>query len=237
MKLSKRLLMSANMVTKLHVTADIGCDHGYTSLHLVQQGIAPHALAMDLRPGPLSRAKENIEKYGLQEKIETRLSDGMEKLMPGEADTILISGMGGELITQILSKRRACADLAKELILQPQSAIPFVRRYLHNEGLRIIAEDMCWEEGKFYTSIKAIPGQSNICPLQTENELLYYEFGKQLLEQKHPVLYTYLERQYEKKTQIREQLLRSDTEAAKRRLLELSLEINLLVQAKAWYNK
>ena len=102
-KLSKRLQTVAHQVECGGVAADIGCDHGFTSIYLIEQGLAKHVIAMDINEGPLERAKEHIREYGMEEDIETRLSDGTAKLTPGEADTLLISGMGGALICKILS--------------------------------------------------------------------------------------------------------------------------------------
>ena len=94
-KLSKRLQTVAHQVKCGGVAADIGCDHGFTSIYLIEQGLAKHVIAMDINEGPLERAKEHIREYGMEADIETRLSDGTAKLAPGEADTLLISGMGG----------------------------------------------------------------------------------------------------------------------------------------------
>ena len=93
-----RLRAIAGMVTKGNRLADVGCDHGYLSIWLVSEKTVPSAIAMDVRPGPLSRARENITRYGLEDYIETRLSDGLAKLEPGEGDTLVIAGMGGPLM-------------------------------------------------------------------------------------------------------------------------------------------
>ncbi len=82
--------------------ADVGTDHAYIPIYLMQNGVIPQAVAMDINQGPLLRATENIRRYGLTGRIETRLSDGLEKLQAGEADTILIAGMGGLLMVRIL---------------------------------------------------------------------------------------------------------------------------------------
>ena len=104
MQLSKRLQALADLVSQDHVLADVGCDHGYIPVFLIQNQRRPKAIAMDIGEGPLKRAQENIRSYGLEGYIETRLSDGLSKLQPGEADTILISGMGGPLMEKILTE-------------------------------------------------------------------------------------------------------------------------------------
>ena len=95
MQLSHRLTTVAEFVTKGNKVADIGCDHAHTSIYLVEKGIAASSIAMDVNKGPLQRANENISRFGFEGRITTRLSDGAKELTPGEADTLLISGMGG----------------------------------------------------------------------------------------------------------------------------------------------
>ena len=130
-KLSKRLQASVDFVTCHSKVADVGCDHAYASIYLVQNAIADFCIAMDVKEGPLAKAKENIEKYGCKDKVETRLSNGLAKLKIGEVDTILITGMGGVLIQQILKDAKEILVNSKELIVQPQSEQELVRKYLH----------------------------------------------------------------------------------------------------------
>ena len=115
--------------------ADVGTDHGYVPIYLMQSKRIVFAVASDVRPGPLARAKQNIEEAGLSDYIEVRLSDGLAALKKGEADTILIAGMGGPLMERILQERLETACAAAELILQPQSEIPAFRRFLAKAGL------------------------------------------------------------------------------------------------------
>lgn len=160
-KLSDRLLMSARMVTPGSRVADIGCDHAHTDIWLVKEGIASSAIAMDVGEGPLSHARANVRLYSLEDRIEMRLSDGLTALKPGEADTIIIAGMGGTLTTLILQAGIQAARAAGELILQPQSDVWMVRRFLRRHGFRIVEEEMCIEDGKFYGSMKAVPYQAD----------------------------------------------------------------------------
>lgn len=89
---------------------DVGTDHGYVPIELAQRGIISHGLAMDVRKGPLERAKEHIRQYGLEDVIETRLSDGICQLQDHEADTVIVAGMGGELVIHILEEGRRFWD-------------------------------------------------------------------------------------------------------------------------------
>ena len=103
-KLSKRMKAVSSMVTPGGMLADIGTDHGYVPISLVQRKKVKRAIAMDVNIGPLQRANEHIREFKLEEYIETRLSDGVEKLEVGEVDSILIAGMGGELVIRILTE-------------------------------------------------------------------------------------------------------------------------------------
>ena len=133
-KISHRLIQVAEMVPEGGRLADVGTDHGYVPIWLLEKGRIPSAIAMDINQGPLLRAQENRDKYGYQEVMELRLSNGLEKLKPGEADTVLIAGMGGPLMIQILEAGQENSEGVSAWVLQPQSEIPSVRRYLieHN---------------------------------------------------------------------------------------------------------
>ena len=154
MQLSKRLRAVADLVPGGTVLADVGTDHAYIPIALVEEGKIPRALAMDINQGPLMRAEENIKAHGLEEKIEIRLSDGLEKMKKGEADAVLIAGMGGLLTVRILSGKREILD-GTTLVLQPQSDLPSVRGWLAEEGYAITAEDLVLEDGKYYPMMRA----------------------------------------------------------------------------------
>ena len=191
-QLSERLLAAAGMVTKGNIVADVGCDHAYTSIYLCQAGIAPKVIAMDVNKGPLVGAKAHVEEAGLSENIDIRLSDGLQKLVPGEADSVLLCGMGGLLMIKILSDYPETTASLKELILQPQSEVGEVRRYLHKQGYEITKEHMLKEDGKFYVMMRAVKSK---IPQQYETECDYI-YGKLLLEEKNPVLLEYLDREH-----------------------------------------
>ena len=147
----------ASMVTPGNVLADIGTDHGYVPISLVQRKKIPKAIAMDVNVGPLQRACEHIAECQLEDKIETRLSDGVNKLQVGEADTILIAGMGGELVVRIITEGMEVCKAAKELVLQPQSELEKVRQFLRENKFKIMDEDMVIEDGKYYPMMRVVP--------------------------------------------------------------------------------
>lgn len=152
--LSERLQTVAALVPGLPVLADVGTDHGYVPVLLCGQGKIRRAIAMDINRGPLERAEEHIRRYGLEDYIETRLSDGVAALDPGEADVILIAGMGGGLVLHILEEGAAVCRRAEALVLQPQSEIERVREYLLREGYVTDAEEIVLEDGKFYPMMR-----------------------------------------------------------------------------------
>ena len=156
--MSQRLITLSEMLrdesgNKLRV-ADVGCDHGYVSIYLIQKDIARSAIAMDVRRGPLSGAEANIRAYGLEAGITTRLSDGIKELNKGEADTLVIAGMGGKLMMSILEGKDLKELGIKTALLQPQSDIPMLRQYIRDKGYSILDERIIFEEGKYYFPMK-----------------------------------------------------------------------------------
>lgn len=231
MQLSKRLQAVADLVTPGNRLADIGTDHGYVPIWLYEQGRIPFALAMDLREGPLQRAAEHIRMHGLDAKIKTRLSDGLEKLFPGEADSIVIAGMGGMLVVKILTQGQAVLDSIQELILQPQSDLDAVREYLHRTGFVIVQEEMVFEEGKYYPMMKAVHGEN------TDDRKIWFLYGRLLLENRHPVLESYLQKEYDSCCKLLEKLSKTATEVSSRRCEELLEKKHLIEEALAFYRE
>ena len=103
-ELSPRLAVISKHITRHQTKADIGCDHGLLSVYMILKGLVPKAIAMDLRPAPLEKARACIKKYQLEGQIDIRLSDGLKSLKPSEAETAVIAGMGGILIKDILDR-------------------------------------------------------------------------------------------------------------------------------------
>ena len=228
-QISRRLKTVAGLVGQDMVLADVGCDHGYIPIYLMQKRQIPKAIAMDVNEGPLLRAKEHIQEWGLEAYIETRLSDGVKALQPGEVQSIVIAGMGGPLMEKIIREGKAVFDEARELILQPQSEIEEFRRFLAKEGFSIVSEDMVEEDGKHYPMMKAVHGT------MVYDSVAEYRYGRNLLLHRHPILKEFLQREQKKAEEIRERLKDSDTPSAKMRRAQMEEEENIRKEALAYY--
>ncbi len=185
--MSRRMQKLASLVTEGNRLADVGTDHGYIPIALVQAGKIPSAIAMDVNRGPLARAEAHIREAGLATYIETRLSDGLRELGAEDADTVLIAGMGGMLILRILTEGIPHLSGVEELILQPQSDVYRVRDWLQKHGYRVETEELVEEDGKYYPMMRAVRGQER----RMEQAELYY--GKAEVQRSPEVLRSYLE--------------------------------------------
>ena len=219
MELSKRLQAVADLVSDGMTVADVGTDHGYIPIHLLETGKCPKAFAMDVNRGPLLRAQKHIAEHGLGEQIETRLSDGVKGLQVGECDAVVIAGMGGALTVKILDEGKDVFKNLKEFILQPQSELSKVREYLYEQGYCVVAEYMVQEDGKFYPMMKVINDESD-----TYNAI-EFRYGKCLLSKKHPVLRVFLEKEKNTKKNILQNLQKEDGEHIEVRKKEIEEEL------------
>lgn len=153
-QLDPRLQLCAGLVKQGAAVADIGTDHAYLPVWLAKMGVVSRAIACDLRPGPLEQAVHNIEKYRVEQWVETRLSDGLEEVRPDEVDTVVIAGMGGEVMVQILQKA-PWLKKGKTLILQPMTSVDKLRIWLLEQGYRVECERAVQAQGKLYTGMLA----------------------------------------------------------------------------------
>ena len=159
--LSARLLACAGFVNKGDRIADIGCDHGYLSIHLLTQGIASSAIASDVAEGPLRSAMRNARKFGVSENISFFLSDGVQSI-PRDFDTLICAGMGGDTMIHILESAPWLKNARYRLILQCQSKRPELRKWLYANGYAIRRETLA-KDGKFcypVTEVVYAPGES-----------------------------------------------------------------------------
>ena len=229
MELSKRLQAVADLISDGLIVADVGTDHGYIPIYLAQTGKCRKAFAMDVNVGPLLRAQEHVAENGLQNVIETRLSDGVKALSEGECECAVIAGMGGALTIKIMEEGKGVLRSLKEFVLQPQSEIAKVRQYLCENGYCVIEEDMVLEDGKFYPMMKVKNGK------MTAYNQIELRYGKELLEQKHPILKQFLEKEVHGKETILNLLKKESGEHIENRMKEVKEEIMLAKQALGVY--
>jgi len=183
-----RLECIKSMVTKCNTAADIGTDHGYVAEMLLNDNTCGYVIATDLNEGPLSRAIEYLTSINLNSKCDFRLGNGLTVMKEEEADAIIIAGMGGELIADILEVSKNISIKSSQLILQPMTTAEKLRRYLGENGFKIIDEKIVKEYHHYYFVIKAEPGLSEI------TDEIYYEFSRHLIEKKDPLMMDYIDK-------------------------------------------
>lgn len=231
MQVSNRLKLVASFVSGEGTVADIGTDHGYIPIYLVKHHIANGVIAMDVVDGPLERARKHIKQHKLEDRITVRKSNGLQKLEKGEAHTVVIAGMGGGLVIKILQERMDIAKTVKEFVLSPQSEIPQVRRFLQENGFSIEKEQMIKEDGKYYVVMRVVLGKGNYYTN------IDFEFGKYLIENKDKTFIEYLEKEEEKKRLVIEKLKTLSSENSKKRIEEISKQLEWIQQVKQYINE
>lgn len=227
--ISKRLLLCASMVRKGAKLADVGTDHGFLPIHLLQNGTCDRVLAADLREKPLQTAKTNAARYGTAERTDFRLSDGLHNIKPDEFDTLVCAGMGGDCIALILEAAPWIRDEKYTLILQPQSSGNDLRRYLGENGYRIEEEHLV-QDGRFlYAAMKARFGGGR--PLSEGEQYA----SPALLASNDPLLTPYLSRIERSLKETVAGISRGDTDDDHRKLAyysaalqEISQKLNLM---------
>ena len=148
--ISNRLKCVASLVNKGARVADIGTDHAYLPIYLVQNGMSNKVYACDVRKEPLRRAQLHIDEYGLSDKITTQLCDGLKGINKGDVDTVTICGMGGKLMKSILQAGIDKLGYNTQLVLSAQSELRDFRAYLLEAGIDIKSEHILLEDGKYY---------------------------------------------------------------------------------------
>lgn len=187
MKLNDRLAEIAGKIPKCNILADVGTDHGYIPIYALENGLCQKALAADLREGPLKMAYANIKKNNLENSIELRLGNGLEPILLSECDVVVIAGMGGNLIKDILAASTEKARAAGLLLLQPNNAVDSLRRWLNENDFEITDESLALDTGKLYNVLSAKwTGKIE------KDDLFSYYIGRKLLERKQPLLERYL---------------------------------------------
>lgn len=188
-KLTPRLQCVADMVKPCRLVADIGTDHAYIPMHLVENGVAQSAIASDVVDGPVKIARENIAEQGLTGKIAVTKAYGLKAV--ADADVAVIAGMGGKLICDILKEDMAIAKEFDSMVLQPMTCQDDLRKFLHQNGFAIVEEKLAKEDDKIYNVLLVEKGE------QFFEDGFYYYVGKAVFDNKDKLLVEYLHKKAE----------------------------------------
>lgn len=217
LRLSKRLSTATNYVRDGALVADIGTDHAYIPIYLTLNSRVCGAVASDINEGPILRAKENIAEYSLEGKIVTCIANGLEGIEMYKPTDIVICGMGGELIAEIIDKCDYVKNNDIRLILQPMTSISELRTYLKS-GFLINDESVVYEDGKYYQVICA-----SYDGLEHEYTQIELELGKKNIEKREDIFFRLVDFTIEKKRKIMQGLKKGNcsTENIEKEIEEL----------------
>ena len=194
-KLSKRLLSIANLVNNNSKVVDIGCDHGLVSIYLAMNKQNISIIASDINQNALDNAIKNINKYHLEDKIKVCLSNGLDNIND-EIDTIIISGMGGHTIIDILTNNQEKLNTVNNIIIQSNNDIEYVRRKIVKLGYYIKKEELILDKNIYYTVILFTKGKKKY----TNKE---YYFGPILLKENSKIFIEKKNKEYTKLVNIK----------------------------------
>ena len=227
-KLTSRLETIASLVTKGSKVADIGTDHGYIPVHLLKNNIVPFAILADINKGPLDNGKRFVKWHNLLDKVDFRLGSGIDVLHQGEVDEVIIAGMGGILISDILENKKEVAHRLKKLILQPMQAQNKLRMYLLENGYEIIDEVLVREDFRIYEIIVAeYTGKYS----EVENEI-YFEVGEKLVQKRDPLLKDFVDKKLKSYKDVLDHLENIDSESIEQKKNETRAKIAKLVEIR-----
>jgi len=229
MELSIRLKTIASMIEECDSAIDVGTDHGYVPIYLVENGVIKNAIASDINRGPVEKARKNINQSNVNDKVSCRLGSGLSTVSRGEVQIAIIAGMGGNLIRDILE---ADLDVVKEfkyMILQPVQNAEILREYLYITGYDILDEEICNDDGKFYEIIKVKYDNKPI-----EVDKIYYEISKILLDKKSKVMQCFIEYKLQKYSKVYDNL-NEKTILSKDRKAQLYHVIRSLKEFLKWF--
>lgn len=217
-----RLEEIIKLVEENSIVADIGTDHGIVPYELVKSSKAKKVIASDISEKSLDKLREKLDYLDEPQKIVLNVSDGLDNLNEYQVDTIIISGMGGNLIVDILNKNLDIAKSANCLILGANNSLALLRKFLHENSFEIIEEVDLFENDKYYQIIKAKVGKQLFV---NEYE---YEFGKYLIDNKSEYLKKYINQQIENKNTILSSLSGKKSDSVKSAIDNINVQINEL---------
>jgi len=239
-KLSKRLARIADKVPRDSRLADIGTDHALLPVALVEEGKIRYAVAGEINPGPLQAAEKQVREAGLSDNIRVRRGDGLAVLSPGEADVIVLAGMGGSLIAEILNAGFPKLSGVKRLILQPNIGGEWVRRWLADHQWALTEEDIVEEDGKIYEIMVAdrmeeaaaynrrLYRDRLLCGSVAAKRDILLLMGPHLIERPTEIWFRKWQGELAKMSMIIDQISLSGSEAAARKRAEMKHQANMI---------
>lgn len=228
LRLTPRLQAIADSINQYDTLADIGTDHAYLPIYLMLNEKIKCAIATDINKGPIEIAQNRIKQYKLEEKIETRQGSGLTVLKPGEADVIVVAGMGGMLISEIIEQSKTVAESAKTIVMQPMLDSGKLRRYLISNGYEIFEEELAKEDRKIYEIIWArYTGKV----IETDSLM---DIGPIIIEKKHLLARDLIDKKVTELNNILEKLDKIETEASQKRLQECRELLSYYNEVKQW---
>ncbi len=226
--LSPRLKIIADSIEGFETMADIGSDHAYIPIYLVLNNRVKSAIATDVNSGPVEIAKKRLRGSKVEAKVDVRRGNGLQVLKPGEAEVVVIAGMGGILIRDILDKDAEVAESARLLVLQPMRDSDKVRKWLIEHGFDIIDEELVKEQDRIYEVIWAKPvGKAR----EAKGLMLV---GEKIIEKKHPLAAEYINRKTDELEKVLAALEGMDFESCRERAEECRALINYYLEVLKW---
>ncbi|EGL83424.1 protein of unknown function DUF633 [Caldalkalibacillus thermarum TA2.A1] len=228
--LSKRLAAVASFIPIGTRIADIGTDHAYLPVYLALQGKISTAIAGDVNEGPLALAKAHVQQYQLESVIDVRKGDGLEVIAPGEVDVIVIAGMGGSLMQEILSRGQDKLEGVRRLVVQPNVSAHVLRMWMMEHGWELKGEKIVDENGKYYEILMAEPGdgETPYAELSSQEKARAILMGPFLLAEKNEVFKRKWQQEYELRKRILSSLKKSESEASQEKREHIEQELRLI---------
>ena len=226
--LSPRLKIIADSIQGYETAADIGSDHAYIPIYLAKNNRVKSAIATDVNSGPVEISKKRIKSYGVEAKVSVRQGDGLQIIKPGEAEVIVVAGMGGILIRDILDRDAKVAKSAKLLILQPMRDSDIIRKWLFEHDFDIIDEELVKDQDKIYEVIWAIPVSK---AREVKGIMLV---GDKIIEKKHPLAAEYINKKTSELEKVITALECMDFESCRERAEECRTLINYYLEVLQW---
>lgn len=229
MHLDDRLQALADFVPEGSRAADIGTDHGYLAVALLQQGKADFVVAGDLNRGPYEAAKRTVHENAIgEEQISVRIGDGLKVLQPGEVDTVCIAGMGGILMNNILEASPEITAELKILVLQPMNGAPELREWLYDHDWHIVDENLVIDDGRIYEIIKAEKGS------RRKPSGLDLLVGPKLWQKKPPLLRHHIEALLFQQRRILSGMEKSERAKGDKRFAQIKRRVRALEERLKW---